>query len=244
MPTEHPRDPAPKAEARYVSDDDRTVYTEVEDGTVWTTYRDGTPLLRWPHADAETMLPETFEGVANLRSVPYGVQVWMQIRHGNLECTSLRVHGTRDDRHLDQLPRMDEPTLLGTRQYTEISSRGLRKVPVDRVVRLVTLTALRLATEPGGSYVTVDLAEWDALYKTLPPKERAGALTEEDFRRVADVYRSAVASGHPPTKTVADTLGYSRSRAAALVSEARTRGHLGPAPRKGRAGEIDEKGAK
>ena len=59
---------------------------------------------------------------------------------------------------------------------------------------------------------------------------------DDKLRRLADLYRTALANGDPPTQTAADALGVPRSTVARWVAKARERGLLGAAT-PGKAGE-------
>jgi hypothetical protein len=142
-----------------------------------------------------------------------------------------------------------------------VTGETLRHLPIARLTKLATdQVALRLVSDEDGSVRAVsahppeDLAvgeerrveiagEVDANFarQTKSPRRR-GPLREEDLKRVAEVYRGAIARGRPPTKTVAGELGVARSTAGRWVAEARRRGVLGRAkPRV--AGEINDENA-
>jgi hypothetical protein len=57
---------------------------------------------------------------------------------------------------------------------------------------------------------------------------RVGATPDEYLRRVADVYRGAIAAGTPPVVAVQRDLNISRSHAGRLVGDARASGYLAP----------------
>jgi hypothetical protein len=70
-----------------------------------------------------------------------------------------------------------------------------------------------------------------------PSFRRRSAITDNDLRRAAAVYRAALANGIHPTAEVARTFEVSRATAGRLIRRARDREFLGPAtPRK--AGEA------
>jgi hypothetical protein len=63
-------------------------------------------------------------------------------------------------------------------------------------------------------------------------------LDDDHYREVASTYREALTLGDPPTKYVATKMNAARSTAGEWVQEARARGLLGPAPRRGAKGEL------
>lgn len=71
---------------------------------------------------------------------------------------------------------------------------------------------------------------------------RGKRLPDAHLKRVADVYREALAKREPPTATVAKTMHTARSNAGRWVMEARRRGFLGPAAGAGLPGELDHEG--
>jgi len=82
-----------------------------------------------------------------------------------------------------------------------------------------------------------DLSAWRQ--KTSRTPRRGKAVSDDELRRVAAIYRTAVARRQPPTKTVATEMHVARSTAGRWVVEARKRGFLGPAPPPGLAGELE-----
>jgi hypothetical protein len=90
----------------------------------------------------------------------------------------------------------------------------------------------------------LEKAGWLEAYKNeahLP--QRGKRLSDAHFKRVADIYRDASATGQAPTQAIADAFPTSRSNAGRWVMEARQRGFLGEAPAPGKAGEKDKRRA-
>lgn len=67
-------------------------------------------------------------------------------------------------------------------------------------------------------------------------KCRAAGPVPETLGWVATLYRSAVATGDAPTKTIRDVFGISQSTAGAWVARARKEGFLGESEGPGKAG--------
>ncbi|MFY1673698.1 DUF6214 family protein [Plantactinospora sp. WMMB334] len=63
----------------------------------------------------------------------------------------------------------------------------------------------------------------------LPQPQRRRSTTPDLLRETAEVYRKAVAEGHPPTLAVSEHFTVSHRTAARWVSQARREGFLGPA---------------
>ena len=128
-----------------------------------------------------------------------------------------------------------------------ITGAQLRNVKVETYLnRAKDLVAIEVERNADGSLRVShadareeSLRGWfDAYARTTPTRRRGVRLSDDEMRRVADVYRDALAAGEPPTKAVSTKLYTSRPNAARWVSEARRRGLLGDAPGKRRAGEI------
>jgi hypothetical protein len=110
---------------------------------------------------------------------------------------------------------------------------------VRRALTLARVTAAELDQQQAAAPVEVagrsgdPYAAWRGARPTLP---RGTPLPDAFVRDVAEVYRTALQLGDPPTQTVADVKGGApRPTAAAWVREARKRGHLAEAT-PGRAG--------
>ena len=63
-------------------------------------------------------------------------------------------------------------------------------------------------------------------------------LTDTFYRDVADAYRRARAAGLDPRKTMAEDAGCSRATVARWIAESRRRGHLPPAEKKKKMGNV------
>jgi hypothetical protein len=83
--------------------------------------------------------------------------------------------------------------------------------------------ARNVVLAPASGYV-------EAVYGELQRRRRS-RLTDDDYVRVADVYRHAVTDGRSAQHAVKDTFTVSQSRAATMIAEARKRGLLPPTTR-------------
>jgi len=151
----------------------------------------------------------------------YLVTLVVNAHEGRVVCESVTVH-----------QRDNGPPVTGS---------SLRAVVVDGYVQLV-IGAPAVVMKP------IERTEESVTYRLLSGEELADVAgrgarrtADETLPAVVQVYRQALMDADPrvrssPTATVARRLNYSRGHAARLVSQARTRGLLGPA-RRGRAGE-------
>ena len=72
------------------------------------------------------------------------------------------------------------------------------------------------------------------------PDTRGRRITNEQLQQVAEIYRGALTEHKPPLRELERKLAVAHSSAARLVGQARAAGLLGPPPRPGLAGELDE----
>ncbi len=77
---------------------------------------------------------------------------------------------------------------------------------------------------------------FDELHGKRATPQRGTRIPDAHLRRVAAIYRAALASGQPPAIAVAEELHTARSNAGRWIAEARCRGFLGPAT-PGKSGE-------
>jgi Family of unknown function (DUF6214) len=115
-----------------------------------------------------------------------------------------------------------------------ITTEGLREIPIAAMVRTGIENGLMRVgpREYDGRTSSWKLTKAEPI--ALSERAQAGGgPSDDDLRAVADVYHIAYAVGEPPTKTVMERLGLSRSTASRWIALARKRGLLGPAtPRK------------
>lgn len=109
----------------------------------------------------------------------------------------------------------------------------LRQVPIARLVREAAANAI------------VHLRDGFAVrfvsgpFGVIPPDLQGPRKIDDDFlSEVASVYREAVAIGITPALSIQRRFGTSPGNARRWVMRARKRGLLGPAPSRGKAGEI------
>jgi hypothetical protein len=102
----------------------------------------------------------------------------------------------------------------------------LRDVPVGRVLREALAAWEVYETNPitGRTLKPVSLKDADAM-ATPPPRRRPGrGVSDDELRRVAKIYRQAVAEGErAPVRAVQRSMHLARSTAGRLVMEARRR---------------------
>jgi hypothetical protein len=143
----------------------------------------------------------------------------LEVEHGVLVCTAVLVH---------RLP--GEPPLTATR---------LRKTALARMIEAAgSRAALKKDGSGIGFAILRDKQGWLEAYRSEAHKPRRGQrLEDEHLAKVAEIYRDALATGRPPTQTVAEVMHTARPNAGRWVAEARRRGLLAQAPGPGRAGE-------
>jgi hypothetical protein len=191
-----------------------------------------------PYGNAGYSLPARFKVEIKGSSAPYTVVLEMEVKNGRPECVSMLLHRLEEIRSMGRTPGLEFN--LVWRQENQLSSLGLRKVRVEHLIRRATLAALH-QTAAGRSKraAPLRLDEWAALYAadSVPDSPPAGQrLSDEHYRKVAEVYRTAAKEGPEPTNAVKAHFQVSRSTAGRWVVEARARHILGPTV-PGRAGE-------
>lgn len=199
-------------------------------------YRRGVTKRSLPDDEADEEHPLVFigEDLAVYRDVElrvtdegdYDVSMVARYEAGRRHCTELTVRAR-----------------LGGRWVT---SDGLRGLPVARMLREAEWQQPHLLRRPGassryGSGEGDSRAKGNAAYQRARRNaERQGRrrITDEDLRRVAEVYRSAGSTGRPPTAAVEHELHLrTRAQAARWVRRAREEGFLNPAPGPRQQGE-------
>jgi hypothetical protein len=124
-----------------------------------------------------------------------------------------------------------------------ITAETIRSVAVARLLRLGTTAVLMKHERLEGGQVQVVPATTEEQrrfyhrYANTRRPRRGSPISDDTLQKVATVYRAAAGRGDPPSLTVAETMGVSRSTAARWVARAREQGFLGQALR-GRAGEA------
>lgn len=123
-----------------------------------------------------------------------------------------------------------------------VSGEGIRSVPVASILReaapMAGLTRFGPYLRADG-VAPEDRADFAAELTRAARRRRGGDSTPETLRRVAELYRAAVASGEPPSLVIKRELNYSQSHARRLVGQARDAKLLGP-PIPGLAGEKED----
>jgi len=133
----------------------------------------------------------------------------------------------------------------------ELTGTLLRQVPFARLIREAALanTVRVLETEdgitfgaryveggPGLGSLHSDLRRELA---TVGDRGRRRVIDDAFLQRVAGVYRDAIIQGYPPARAVEELLGPTTpTNARRWIAAARADGFLGPAPARGRAGEL------
>jgi hypothetical protein len=127
-----------------------------------------------------------------------------------------------------------------------VTPEGLRRVRLGEVVREVERHSVVWHRKEGGAWAVAsgdqsrrDRTAYRRALARAQAQERRWRLDEPMLRKVAMVYREAVAAGRQPTAAVQTyfDLG-SRGQAAKWVQRARAEGHLGPAPGRRKQGEV------
>ena len=114
----------------------------------------------------------------------------------------------------------------------------LRKIPVQEMMREALALVAGEVQSQGGGVTSAGFGSGRAagFDENVRRPRRGAAVTDDQLRQVADLYRAALDRGDPPTQTIADEMHAARSTAARWVAKARAAGFLGAAVR-GRAGE-------
>ncbi|WP_370326368.1 hypothetical protein [Euzebya sp.] len=195
-------------------------------------YRKEWGVEAYPHQESTTFLPRFFTAAVVDPAIPYAVNVELSWDGSEVECTALSVR-PRTIHHAPVASSEDEVYDDGG----PISSEGLRRVPVSRVVKLAIEAATHTAEKIDGEMVHAFFATPDLLatYVAEGPRTARGvALGDDHYREVAQVYLEAVKVGVPPRRQVAAWGSCSESTASKWIRGARDRGHL-PATTQGRA---------
>jgi hypothetical protein len=170
------------------------------------------------------------------------------IERGRAVCVDLRCERRDGGPPVSGTSLRELPLGLFVKEATRAMSRRL--VPDGDEIRVVPVFGEQLPVEwhddgtpvydGNRSEVVAPGDQFDAQYaRATGAPRRRGPLREVDLQEIASVYRAAFAARDAPTKAVAVRFGVARSTAGRWISEARTRGILGPTqPRV--AGEIND----
>jgi hypothetical protein len=112
-------------------------------------------------------------------------------------------------------------TAISRANGESVSTEGLRKVPVGRIMRQALE---KIVVDWEWTSGLVEWGPWGVRLHTQPK-----GPDEDALRTVAALYRFAHMVGVPPTAYVAETLNLPKSTAGRWVGLARRSGHLGPA---------------
>jgi hypothetical protein len=107
-------------------------------------------------------------------------------------------------------PEVEQLTITRTPDGPPVTSAALRRLPLARAVRSVLPGLLGISPE-------------------LAAQLRQAGPVPDTLTWVAEIYRSALLIGDPPTKTVREVLGISQSTAGNWIGRARSAGLLPPA---------------
>jgi hypothetical protein len=123
---------------------------------------------------------------------------------------------------------------------TPITQDVLRRITIDRLVKRAVLEARRAADVLDRDLGLFRLEGDDGgAWGGRQIREGRGSRTDdEQLKRVAEIYETAVRDGRPPVKAVEKELPCSRSHAGRLVGQARKAGLL-RATSPGRASAVD-----
>lgn len=162
-------------------------------------------------------IQERFTASIEADWLPYRVELDLAVNERDVSCAGLRLEAPEGG---------------------EITARPLRDVPLGECIRLATMAAMRpvaerpgeLVIQLGGPSTGFDASDAATLAARGPQRR----VTDSTLREVADIYQRAERN---PTQAVQHehTEGpISHSTAARWVMEARKRGYLPPAQRKGK----------
>lgn len=141
-------------------------------------------------------------------------------------------------------------TLMAANPNQALTSSLLRQIPLASLVREAAAAQVVRVFKTGEGLVGARYVEGgpgfgdllEDLRKELAAVDERGrrrVVDEAFLRMVANVYRSGLAIGVPPSKHVENMLGPTTpANARRWVAAARREGFLGPAPTVGRAGEL------
>lgn len=145
--------------------------------------------------------------------------------------------------------REEDPTALRaselrTLRLAEITHSHLDAHRNSLEDRLGSLTeAMQEDPDLANEVPTSMLDEWQGNVENLDAARRKPGrpveVTDDDYRKVAEIYRQALANGQPVLETIAGQLFISKDTAAKRIRTARDRGYLPPTSR-GKARSTNE----
>jgi len=200
---------------------DAVGYTH-DDGTkVWARYNPDTRFYEHP-SGSNRYLPEGFEVLFDDPTLPLLVRLDFDMIDERPSCQVISLW----NRHQGEI--------------AEITSERLRRIPVGRLVQEAIMAAVhRSPSKRGRRKEPPSLVEFSDEYRRIgnrAARKQGQAYTDDHYRRVAEIYRTALHSKDHPTKAVAVGFTVTPSTAGRYVMEARRRGFLGPTE-PGKAGE-------
>lgn len=211
----HPRVTAPDMVAVSVTRPYRVhVTTSPDDPQVRAIYPFPDQRAGWVRTGPETAVPTLFE--VQLHLADPELTVFMKVKVGAGGKALVREFGVS--------PKDLQAT---------VTTRMLRKIPVDRLLRL-SLDAVSMQVV-GRPDIHPNAFQWkgdfeDRAWVSPPPAEGRGREVSPDrVARAAEIYLQALAAGsRKPAEVVAEQLQYSRATAARDIRAARDRGLLPP----------------
>jgi len=123
----------------------------------------------------------------------------------------------------------------------EVDTSTMRALNLSGLVDATAAAASFVRTESGQYEIWAkqdedDVSAWKQKVSRTP--RRGKAISDEELKRVAEIYRAALLRREPPTKAVALEMPCARSTAGKWVVMARERGFLNSAPPRGHGGEV------
>jgi hypothetical protein len=207
---------------------------ELAEGWLWVRYDEEVAFLPY----GAWVIPASFEVVIEMpQQLPYTVSLRFSVTDDRPVCNSMTLEPERRYRAI--FPTGDGG--IGGWLYhpvrTELTSKGLREVPVGRLQRQAVLAAIHAPRGVGERPRPHRLEDWADIYaaqQDAPSRKPGDRLDDDHYRKVAEIYRQATRS---PTAEVAKKLNASRSSAGRWVMVARQKGFLGETTR-GKPGEV------
>jgi hypothetical protein len=171
-------------------------------------------------------VPATF--TASFAQERLRVRIEVVLASGGPECVAIsRLH--------DDAPPLTSERRLPLRAMVNAALRAaafeIVEVPIEQVrslqkdARLVLHRNTRLVPDRNGNVRLYAPAFDDGNDRPAAPRPRRPE-SDDDWRRLAELYRRAVAGGSPPSQSIADEFGVNRATARKWVQVARQRGFL------------------
>lgn len=142
-----------------------------------------------------------------------------------------------------QSPLLDVRFSVRPDRMEAVTATRIRVIPLDALVQEAVMEhrAVFREVSPGELHAVSDSARHNVYVEAMAASRFASRrrISDDDLRRVAEVYRLAVARRQPPTSAVREELRLSnRNVARKWVQRARQEGFLEPAPGERRGGLI------